>query len=132
LEFLQETSGTDGNDGATDGNRITAGTYGTKLKKQRRERRRKNLDNITYTILEVSLTNGEPIRLPLVAASYDDQCGCILRHTVSMNEKNIRENAELCASLILKLLKWYTFPHPHNNENLTKNLETPTVSASSV
>jgi hypothetical protein len=58
LEFLQETSGTDGNDGASNGNVITTGTEGTKLKKKHGERRRNKLDNITDNVLEVSLANG--------------------------------------------------------------------------
>jgi hypothetical protein len=77
---------------ATDGNGTTTGTEGTK-KKQRRERHRNKLDNITDIVLEVSLANGEPIRPPSVASSYGSQCGCILRDTISINEKSIREDA---------------------------------------
>jgi hypothetical protein len=96
LEFLEENSGIDGNDTATSaiyGNGTTYVTEGRKLKKQRMERRRKKLDNITYTVLEGRLANGEPIWPPSVASSYGGQCGCILRDTISINEKNIMENA---------------------------------------
>jgi hypothetical protein len=86
------------------------------------DRRQNKLDNITYIVFEVSLANGEPIRPPSVVASYSGQCGCILRDAISINEKNIRENAELCAILISKMNKRYTFLDTYNNESLTKNL----------
>jgi hypothetical protein len=57
----------------------------------------------------------------LVATSYGGQCGCIFWETVSINEKKIREIADLCAILISKLHKRYTFSYPHNNQHLTKN-----------
>jgi hypothetical protein len=120
LEFLQETNGTDGNDAAIDGNRTTTGTESTKLNKQRMERRRNKLENITDTVLEVSHANSEPVRPPSVAASYGGQCGCILRDTVLINEKNIREYTKLCASFILKLHKRYTFPDLYNTRISTK------------
>jgi hypothetical protein len=90
------------------------------MKNQCRERRRNKLENVTDIILEVSLANGEPIRLPSVAENYGGQGGCILRDTVSINEKNIREYTKLCASFILKLHKRYTFPDLYNTRISTK------------
>jgi hypothetical protein len=74
------------------------------------------------TILEVSLANGEPILQSSAAESYGGQCGCNHRDTISINEKNIRDNAELCASLISKLNTRHTFPDLYNKGSLTKNL----------
>ena len=135
--FVQDnttTSGTDGNTttsateagntttNATEaGNATTDGTRGKK-RKQIRERRLNELSTKREDVYEVSLANGEPINPEEVAANYGGQCGCILRTTVSIKDKEIRKNVDICTYLLKNLHKRYTFPKDYNNLELKTNL----------
>ena len=117
------TSATEAGNTATEGgNSTTDGFNKGKKQKQIRQRRLNELSNITEDVCEVSLANGEPINPEEVAANYGGQCGCILRTTVSINDKKIRKNVDICTRLLEKLHKRYTFPAEYKNLDLKTNL----------
>jgi len=111
-----------GNTATEGGNSTTDGFNKGKKRKQIRQRRLNELSNITEDVYEVSLANGEPTNPDEVAANYGGQCGCILRTTVSINDKEIRKNVDICTRLLEKLHKRYNFPEDYNNLHLKTNL----------
>jgi hypothetical protein len=57
------------------------------------------------------------------ATGYGIQLGCIMRESMSINQKNIRAkgNTQLCELLIGKLHNRYKYPEPFDNKKLKGN-----------
>jgi hypothetical protein len=67
--------------------------------------------------------SGQPMEPAKLAAGYDIQLGCIVRESMSINQKNIRSkgNTRLRELLIGKLHNWYKFLELFDNKNLKGN-----------
>jgi hypothetical protein len=91
----------------------------------RKFRRQNRLPTKREDVLEVDVANGEPLLPEMVAASYGNDLGCILRDTVLINETMLRDPSRhhLQTLIITKLHKRYRFPKDYNDEtDLNGNL----------
>ncbi|KAM0827572.1 hypothetical protein ACQ4PT_068114 [Festuca glaucescens] len=88
-----------------------------KARRPRRDRKPQVLANVTDAFTLVS-ASGLPLEPSGVAKGYNMQLGCIVRETVSINNHDIRSeaNAALAETLIQKLHQRYTFPEPFNKK----------------
>jgi hypothetical protein len=67
--------------------------------------------------------SGQPVEPAKLAAGYGLQLGCIVRESMSINQKNVRAkgNTRLRELLIEKLHNRYKFPEPFDNKKLKGN-----------
>jgi hypothetical protein len=67
--------------------------------------------------------NGIPVEPKALAAGYGTQIGCIVRETMTINTRNLRDpgNAHLIQLLLQKLHERYDFPEEYKNLNLKDN-----------
>jgi hypothetical protein len=67
--------------------------------------------------------NGVPVEPKALDAGYGTQIGCIVRETVMINMRNLRDpgNAHLVQLLLQKLHERYDFPEEYKNLNLKDN-----------
>jgi hypothetical protein len=93
-----------------------------KKKKERQDRMPSALGTKLEEFMNVKVS-GQPVEPAKLAAGYDIQLGCIVRESISINQKNIRAkgNTRLRELLIGKLHNWYKFPEPFDNKNLKGN-----------
>ncbi|KAM0923513.1 hypothetical protein ACQ4PT_005494 [Festuca glaucescens] len=123
-EGNETTDAGDGN-GTTDAGGGNVTTDGNQSKMQWKERHRNTLKTSMEEVYEVDHGSGEPLLPETVVAGYDNDLGCILRDTVSINEMNMRDPIKnhLVTLLITKLHKRFKFLEPYNDEeDLTSNL----------
>jgi hypothetical protein len=68
--------------------------------------------------------SGAPEEPKALAAGYGIQIGCIVRETVTINTRNLRDpgNAHLVQLLLQKLHERYQFPTEYDNQNLKDNV----------
>lgn len=88
-----------------------------KARRPRRDRKPQVLTNVTDAFTLVS-ESGQPLEASEVAKGYSMQLGCIVRETVSINNHDIRSeaNAALAETLTQKLHQRYMFPEPFNKK----------------
>jgi hypothetical protein len=96
----------------------------------RRRRRKGRIGRRRHSALGTKLEeftyvkpSGQPVEPVKLAAGYDIQLRCIVRESMSINQKNIRAkgNTRLHELLIGKLHNRYKFPEPFDNKNLKGN-----------
>ena len=90
-------------------------TNGTNL----RVRHPNSLPAEKIEVQEVDIPSGEPVRPDGARRSYDNDLACIVRETVSINEKNIQADGkeQLGNFLLKKVHKRYKFPTTANDED---------------
>jgi hypothetical protein len=103
---------------------VDTGRASTDDSHQKKDRRPNQLKPVQEVILEVDPKSGLP-KLPEKASrGYGNSVAYILRDTVTINEKNIRQKLKksIAVLLISKLHARYQFPSPYNGQELTGNL----------
>jgi hypothetical protein len=106
------------------GDRMDVGGSDTAAKKKKKRQDQTplvlgtKLEEFTYV-----KPSGQPMEPAKLAAGYDIQLGCIVRESMSINQKNIRAkgNTRLRELLIGKLHNRYKFPEPFDNKKLKGN-----------
>jgi hypothetical protein len=108
------------------GDRMDVGGSDAATKKKKKKERQDRMPPVLSTKLEeftyVKLC-GQPVEPAKLAAGYGLQLGCIVRESMSINQKNIRAkgNTRLHELLIEKLHNRYKFPEPFDNKKLKGN-----------
>jgi hypothetical protein len=108
------------------GDRMDIGGSDAAAKKKKKKERQDRTPPVLVTKLEEFTyvkTSGQPVEPAKLGAGYGLQLGCIMRESMSINQKNIRakSNTRLRELLIEKLYNRYQFPEPFNNKKLKGN-----------
>jgi hypothetical protein len=124
-----ESSNGDEEDGTSShggGDRVDVGGSDTAAKKKKKKERQDRMPSVLGTKLEEFTyvkPSGQPMERAKLAAGYGIQLRCIMRESMSINQKNIRAkgNTRLRELLIGKLHNRYMFPEPFDNKKLKGN-----------
>jgi hypothetical protein len=105
--------------------RMDIGGSDAAAKKKTKERQDRTLPVLGTKLEEFMYVkpSGQPMEPVKLAAGYDIQLECIVRESMSINQKNIRAkgNTRLRELLIGKLHNRYKFPEPFDNKKLKGN-----------
>jgi hypothetical protein len=105
--------------------RMDIGGSDAVAKKKKKERQDRTPPVLGTKLKEFTYVkpNGQPMEPAKLAAGYGIQLGCIVRESMSINQKNIRAkgNTRLCELVIRKLHNRYKFPEPFDNKKLKGN-----------
>jgi hypothetical protein len=107
------------------GDRMDVGGSDAAAKKKKKERQDRTPPALGTKLEEFTYVkpSGQPVEPAKLAAGYGIQLGCIVRESMSINQKNIRAkgNTRLRELLIGKLHNRYKFPEPFDNKKLKGN-----------
>jgi hypothetical protein len=107
------------------GGRMDVGGSDAAAKKKKKERQDQTPPALGTKLKEFTYVkpSGQPVEPAKLAAGYGIQLGCIVRESMSINQKNIRAkgNTRLHELLIGKLHNRYKFLEPFDNKKLKGN-----------
>jgi hypothetical protein len=107
------------------GDRMDVGGSDAAAKKKKKERQDRTPPALGTKLEEFTYVkpSGQPMEPAKLAAGYGIQLGCIMRESMSINQKNIRAkgNTRLRELLIGKLHNRYKFPELFDNKKLKGN-----------